>query len=93
MCMCMCVSTLKAIKNHSIEMNQSNKFYCFSVFYMMLAVDITDGDGLTNETRCEFLLKKELYLPFISQQKAVNQLYITNKTERFSLKVGVPCGL
>ena len=45
---------------------------------MTLAVDITDGHGLSNEERPEFLPKKSkvmVYLPFI---------YITNKTEHFS---------
>ena len=29
-----------------------------------------------------------LYLPFISQEKPFNQLYITNNTEYFSFKSG-----
>ena len=62
----------------------------------MTLVDITDGHGLSNEARHEFLPKKSkvmLYLPFVSQYKAFNQLYITNKMVHFSFKVGVPCGL
>ena len=45
---------------------------------MALAIDITDGRGLSNEAHCE--------LPFLF---AVNsQLYITNKMEHFSFKSG-----
>ena len=60
MCVCVCVSALQAIKNHSREMkpeycNQSNKSYCFS---MTLAIDITDGRGLSNEARHELLPNK-----------------------------------
>ena len=58
---------------------------------MTLAVDITDGHGLSNEA-CRWLLAKKskvmLYFPFITQQKALNQLYITNKMEHFSFKSG-----
>ena len=56
---------------------------------MTLPVDITDGRGLSNEVHCELQPKKSkvtLYLPFISQYKAFNQLYITNKMECFSFK-------
>ena len=56
--MCVCVSAPQAIKNHSREMkpdNLSNKFCCFS---MTLAIDITDGQGLSNEARCELLPNK-----------------------------------
>ena len=59
---------------------------------MVLAINIIDGRGLSNKMRHELLPKKSkvmLYLPFISQQKAFNQLKITNKTERFSLKSGL----
>ena len=50
---------------------------------MALAIDTIDGQGLSNKTRRDLLSKKikvMLYLPFISQYKAFNQLYITNKT-------------
>ena len=58
---------------------------------MALAVDITDGRGLSNKAHRELLPKKSkgmLYLPFVTRLKVFNQLYITNKTERFSFKSG-----
>ena len=58
---------------------------------MALAIDTIDGWGLSNKARRELLPKNSrvtLYLLFISQYKAFNQLYITNKTERFSFKIG-----
>ena len=42
---------------------------------MTLVIDIIDGHG-----------KVILYLLFISQQKAFNQLYIPNKMEHFGFK-------
>ena len=51
---------------------------------MAFAIDTVDGRSLSNEARRVFLPKKSkvmLYLPFI---KPFNQLYITNKTERFN---------
>ena len=51
----------------------------FQFLYMTLAMDITDGWGLSNEARRELLPKKTKVM-----------LFITNKTV---LKVGVPCGL
>ena len=60
---------------------------------MTLAVDITDGRGLSNGMHHEFLPKKSkvmLYFLSVSPYTAFNQLYITNKTECFSSKVGVP---
>ena len=44
---------------------------------MILAVDITDGCGLSNKVCCESLPKKSkvmLYLPFITRYKAFIQL-------------------
>ena len=58
---------------------------------MALAIDTVEGRGLSNEARRELLPKKSkmmLYLPFITRQKLFNQLYITNKTERFSFISG-----
>ena len=58
---------------------------------MALAIDTIDGRGLSNKARCELLPKSSkiiLYVPFVSQEKPFNQLYITNKTERFSFKSG-----
>ena len=48
--------------------------------------------GVSNEACHELLPKKSkvmLYLPFISQYKPFNYLYITDKTERFSFKSGL----
>ena len=58
---------------------------------MALAIDTIDGQGLSNKACRELLSKKSkimLYLPFILQKKAFNQLYITNKMEHFSFKSG-----
>ena len=58
---------------------------------MALAIDTIDGWGLSNKACRELLPKKSkvtLYFPFILQYKPFNQLYITNKTERFSFKSG-----
>ena len=52
---------------------------------MALAINITDGRGLSNNSHLLLLLKKSKvmqYLLFIS--KAFNQLYITKNTKRFS---------
>ena len=57
---------------------------------MTLAINITDGRGISNKVHCES--KVMLYLPFITQYKMFNQLYITNKTA-LVLKVGMPCRL
>ena len=58
---------------------------------MGLAINTIDGRGFSNEARREVLPNKSkvtLYLLFISQYQAFNQLYITNKTERFNFKSG-----
>ena len=38
--------------------NWLKNFYCFSVFFMTHSIDIIDGHGLSNKTRCESLPKK-----------------------------------
>ena len=93
-CLCMCVCPLPrlhiTIHVKRSPNNQSNKSYTFQFLIMTLAVDITDGCGLSNKVCCESLPKKSkvmLYLPFITQYKAFIQLYIT-KTEHFSFKSG-----
>ena len=58
---------------------------------MALAIDITDGHGISNEVLCELLLKKSkvmLYILLSLQEKPLNQLYITNKMEHFNSKSG-----
>ena len=58
---------------------------------MTLAIDITDRRNLNNEVHHELLPKKSKVMPcqpFILQEKTFNQLYITNKTERFSFQSG-----
>ena len=52
---------------------------------MALAIDITDGRGLSNKARRELLFKKEQGNAVITFLFAVN---ITNKMERFSYKSG-----
>ena len=47
-CVCVCVHP-RAMKNYTLEMN----------LYMALAINITDGHGLSNKARCEFLLLKK----------------------------------
>ena len=56
---------------------------------MALAINAIDGWGLSNKAYHELLPKKSkvtLYLLFIT--RPFNQLYITNKTQRFSFKSG-----
>ena len=58
---------------------------------MAFAIDTVDGRGLSNEARRVLLPKKSKvmpYLPFITRYKPFNQLYITNKTKRFSFESG-----
>ena len=57
-CVFVCVCPPPGYKNCSHEMksdSQSNKSYCF---YITLAIDITDGHGVSNEACHEFLPKK-----------------------------------
>ena len=55
---------------------------------MALAIDITDGCGLSNEA-CRWLpSKKSKVMLYFPQLKLFNQLYITNKTEHFTFKSG-----
>ena len=55
---------------------------------MALAIDTFDARGLSNEARCKLLPKKSNIFTFHYMVKAVNQLYVTNKTERLSFKSG-----
>ena len=58
MCVCACVSAPRLLKTIHVKRslnNQSNKSYCFSI---TLAIDITDGRGLSNEARRELLPNK-----------------------------------
>ena len=48
---------------------------------MALAIDITDGRGLSNEACCEFLPKKSIC-------HSVRSKRLTNKMECFSFKSG-----
>ena len=62
MCACMFVCVHRqAIKNHSREMklitNQTSPT-AFYFLYMTLAIDITDGRGLSNKVHRKLLLKK-----------------------------------
>ena len=58
------------------------------LIYMALAIDISDGRGLSNKACHELLLKKEQGNAVLAFLFAVNNLYITNKTECFSLNSG-----
>ena len=51
-------------------------------------MDIIDGYGLCNEAHREFLPKKSKVFAIYFTVKSFNQLYISNKTERFSYKSG-----
>ena len=68
--MCPHVFTLQAMNN------QSNKSYC-----LILAINITDAHGISNEVCHEFLPKKTgnaiFSIHFIV--KGINQFYIINK--------------
>ena len=54
---------------------------------MALAIDISDGRGLSNEARLSKKSKITLYLPFILQQKPLTLLIIWSASV---LKVDVP---
>ena len=54
---------------------------------MTLAIDITDGCGLSDEAHHE-LLQGNVVFAIYYMVKGVIQLYTTNKTERFSFKSG-----
>ena len=55
---CLCVSASWAIKNHSCGPT------AFHFLFMTLAIDITDGWGLSNEARHKLLLKKSRVMLF-----------------------------
>ena len=57
---------------------------------MALAIDTIDGRDLSNEACCELRTFKEEQgnAVFAVLFTVFNQLYITNKTERFSFKSG-----
>ena len=55
---------------------------------MALAIDVTDGRGLSNEVCGWLLSKKSKVFAIHFTVKALNQLYITNNMERFSFKSG-----
>ena len=61
---------------------------------MALAIDITDGRGLSNEARRELLLKKEQGDAVLAFLFAVNNRLTSLLTRRnvSVLKVGVTCG-
>ena len=63
---------------------------------MALAIDITDGRGLSNEARRELLLKKEqgnavLAFLFAVNNRLTNCTLLTKRSVSV-LKVGVTCG-
>ena len=63
---------------------------------MALAIDITDGRGLSNEARRELLLKKEqgnvvLALLFAVNNRLTSCTLLTRRSVSV-LKVGVMCG-
>ena len=63
---------------------------------MALAIDITDGRGLSNEARCELLLKKEqanavLAFPFTVNSRLTTCTLLTRRSVSV-LKKGVTCG-
>ena len=60
---------------------------------MAIAIDTIDGWGLSNKACRELLAKKSKGNAVFAIHFTVNQLYITNKTKRSVLKVGVSCGL
>ena len=56
--------------------------------HVTFAIDII-YHTYSNEAHCEFLpARYNAVLAILLQQKAFNQLYITNKMERFSFKSG-----
>ena len=67
-----------------------------SVFIMALAIDITDGRGLSNEARRELPLKKNkvmgvLAFLFVVNSRLTSCTLLTRRSVSV-LKVGVTCG-
>ena len=58
-----CVFTPQAIKNHSRDITNQKSPTAFQFLYMTLTIDITDGQGLSNEARRELLPKKSKAIP------------------------------
>ena len=63
---------------------------------MASAIDIADGRGLSNEARCELLLKKEqgnavLAFLFAVNNRLISCTLLTRRSVSV-LKVGVTCG-
>ena len=60
---CACLSPRLLITIHvKWSLNQASPT-AFQFLYVTLAVDITDGQGLSNEARRELLLKKSKVMP------------------------------
>jgi len=63
----------------------------FQLHFVALVVDVIDRRGHSYEIRHQLQPKKtkvRLYMPFILQQKTFYPSFITNKTKRFSFKIG-----
>ena len=63
---------------------------------MALAIDLTDGRGLSNEARCEFTVEKEQGNAVLAFLVAVNSRLtsctLLTRRSVSVLKVGVMCG-
>ena len=76
--------THRLLKTIHVELSRNS----FQFLYMTLAIDITDGHGLSNEVHHEFLPKMNkvlLYLSFISQKYVASLTSSTLLTRRAAL--------
>ena len=98
--MCVYVSAPEAMNNLWRDMKSERPIkqvlLLFSLFtYMTLAINITDGCGLSNEVRCKLLLKKEqgnAVLAFLFTVNRLTSCTLLTRRSVSALKVGMTCG-
>ena len=86
----MCMYVCRALKNYlELENSQLNKFCAVFNFCLTLAINIMEGDDLSNKTHHDCLLnetKAMLWLYSVSKEDAFKVFYISTKVKRFSYK-------
>ena len=60
---------------------------------MALAIDTIDGQGLSNEARCELLPKKSKVTLYFHSKSRLTSCTLLTRQSASVLKVGVPCSL
>ena len=84
--MCVGVCSLLGYYNHSCKMKHSQLNN--SSFFVTLAINVTDGHNSINNSRCEFLPKKEMGMalaikPYSIHVKILCHMVYTIKLQRF----------